>query len=135
MLAHLEDGQNIRESTNRALYVRNTMSVEKFTKHSQTKKKQFVAHFGRAPTTKLSNKKCYSSELQRSFSIHYPECTWRDHRPSSHVKKEDGGTESQIGDDFISNQKTDQYGKYEQIQLFFQILQEKLQNEFSGQQI
>ena len=40
ILANLEDGQNLRESINRALY------VLRFIKHSET---PFEAHFGRAP--------------------------------------------------------------------------------------
>ena len=44
ILAKLEDEQDLRESINRALY------VLRFTKHSETKKTLFEAHFGRAPT-------------------------------------------------------------------------------------
>ena len=50
-LANLEDGQNLRESINRAVHGR------RFTKHSEIKKTPFEAQFGRAPRIKLSNLK------------------------------------------------------------------------------
>ena len=48
-LAKLEDGQILRESINRALF------VLRFIKHSETKKTPFEAHFGRAPQSNLKN--------------------------------------------------------------------------------
>ena len=49
ILANLEDGVNLRESINRALY------VLRFTKHSQSKKTLFEIDFGRATRTKPTN--------------------------------------------------------------------------------
>ena len=118
VLTNLEDGLNLRESINRALY------VLRFTKHSETKKTPFEIQFGRAPRTRLTNlKKCRFSGLKRPFSVHYPEHSRRDYRSPSNVQEEDGGAEIQTGNDLLPNQKTtDQYGKYKQIQLPIQIL-------------
>ena len=64
ILANLEDGQNLRQSINRALY------VLRFTKHSETKKTPFEAHFGRATKTKLFNLKNAISVDSKDLSAH-----------------------------------------------------------------
>ena len=61
---YLEDGRNLRESMNRALY------VLRFTKHSETKKTSFEAHFGRAPRTKLPNIKNAISVDSKDLSVY-----------------------------------------------------------------
>ena len=67
ILTSLEDGLNLRENVNRALYVLT------FTIHSETNKTPIEAHFGRAPRTKLSNLKIANSVDSIDLSVYI---TW-----------------------------------------------------------
>ena len=60
----MEDGLNLRESINRALY------VLRFTKHSETKKTPFEIQFGRAPRTRLTNLKNAVSVDSKDLSVY-----------------------------------------------------------------
>ena len=101
ILANLEDGQNLRESVNRALH------VLRFTVHSETKKTPFELHFGQTPRTKLSNlKKIYFSGLQRPLCVHHPKLIRTNHGPSGNVKEKDGRTKIQTRDDHLAKKPT-----------------------------
>ena len=64
ILTNLEDGLNLRESINRALY------VLRFTKHPETKKTPFEIQFGRAPRTRLTNLKKAVSVDSKVLSVY-----------------------------------------------------------------
>ena len=99
ILVNLEDGQNLRESINRALF------VLRFTKHSETKKTLFEAHFGRTPRTKLSNQKNALSVDSKDLSVYITRNTAERLPTTWSCQKVDGGTEIQTGDDLLSKQK------------------------------
>ena len=63
ILTNMEDGLNLRESINKALY------VLRFTKHSETKKTPFEKQFGRGPRTKLTNLKNAVSVDSKDLSV------------------------------------------------------------------
>ena len=71
-LTNLEDGLNLRESINRALY------VLRFTKHSETKKTPFEIQFGRAPRTRLINLKHAVSVDSKDLSVYITRKTARE---------------------------------------------------------
>ena len=73
----------------------------------------------------IEPKKCFFSGLKRPLGVYNTEHRRRDYRPPGHVQKEDDGAQSQTRDDFLPNQKTDQYVKYKQIQQSLQILLKK----------
>ena len=61
---NLEETQNLRESSNKALY------IVRFTIHSEIKKTSFELHFGREPETKLSNIKNAISVDSKDLSVY-----------------------------------------------------------------
>ena len=61
---NLEETQNLRQSSNKALY------VLRFTIHSEPKKTPFELHFGREPGTKLSNLKNAISGDPKDLSVY-----------------------------------------------------------------
>ena len=62
--ANLEEEQNLRESSNKALY------VLRFTIHSELKKTPFELHFGQKPGTKLFNLKNTVSVDSKELSVY-----------------------------------------------------------------
>ena len=62
--ANLEDGTNLRNSLDKALY------VLRFTTHSELQKTPFELHFGRKPRTKLTNIKNAISADSKDLSVY-----------------------------------------------------------------
>ena len=62
--AHLEDGTNLRNSLDKALY------VLRFRTHSELQKTLFELHFGRKPRTKLPNLKNAISADSKDLSVY-----------------------------------------------------------------
>ena len=62
--ANLEDGTNLRNSLDKALY------VLRFTTHSELQKTPFKLHFGRKPRTKLTNLKNAISADSKDLSVY-----------------------------------------------------------------
>ena len=126
--AKLDDGTNLRNSLDKALY------VLRFTTHSELQKNTFRISFWTKTQNEINQpKKRYFSRFKRLVRVHNLKLYGRNYRSLGDVQEEDEGSKVQTGGDFLPDEKTAKYGQYERIPFLF--LRKELQNEFTGQQI